>query len=238
MGADVMAAGVANSAPPSLDEARDEGRMPARIRALPRCPTRRVPVPWFVAWVGGVPEFRAADRAKWVRAVRDKLCWVCGEPLGRYMTFVIGPMCGLNRTSAEPPSHLDCARWSARNCPFLSRPLMDRREGGMPGGAGTLADGPGHAIARNPGVTLLWTTRDYRLFPDGKGQYLIRIGDATGVEWWAEGRSASREEVGRSVETGLPALLELARAQDADEGGGAAEAELYRLKRRLEAVYP
>jgi hypothetical protein len=35
-------------------------------------------------------------------------------------SFVVGPMCGINRNSAEPPSHKECAQWSARNCPFLS----------------------------------------------------------------------------------------------------------------------
>lgn len=73
--------------------------IPARIQNLPVDPVRKFPVPWFVAWVDGKPEFRAADQRKLVIAIQEKRCWVCGEPLGRFMTFVVGPMCGLNRTS-------------------------------------------------------------------------------------------------------------------------------------------
>ena len=62
--------------------------------------------------------------------MREKRCWVCGDPLGVHLTFPIGPMCALNRTISEPPSHHECASWSARNCPFLSRPHMVRREDG------------------------------------------------------------------------------------------------------------
>jgi hypothetical protein len=66
-------------------------------------------VPWFVAWFDGKPEFRAMDGLKWIRAVREHLCWVCGGRLGVWQTFVLGPMCGINRTTVEPPCHLECA---------------------------------------------------------------------------------------------------------------------------------
>lgn len=39
------------------------------------------------------PEFRAADGDKWQLAIRNNLCWVCGQRLGSYLAFVIGPMC-------------------------------------------------------------------------------------------------------------------------------------------------
>ena len=44
-------------------------------------------VPWFVDWINGEPEFRAMDRAKFVRAIKDKLCWVCGGSIGRKYGF-------------------------------------------------------------------------------------------------------------------------------------------------------
>lgn len=86
--------------------------LPVRLRKLP-VDARGYPVPWFVDWIEGpegrVPEFRAMDPRKWVRAVKERLCWVCGEALGRWLVFPIGPMCAITRTTAEPPSHLDCA---------------------------------------------------------------------------------------------------------------------------------
>lgn len=181
------------------------GTLPGRISTLPIF--RGFPTPWFVDYVDGVPEFRAMDPRKWERAVRDKMCWVCGEKLGRFMTFVAGPMCGINRTSAEPPCHYECAAWSAKFCPFLSRPHASRRDASD---LGSFKDGPGHAIERNPGVTLLWTTLSYRVFGDGKGGHLINMGPPTATEWWAEGKSANRRQVEESISGGLPILLEIA----------------------------
>ncbi len=204
--------------------------MPARIAALPVDPVRKFPVPWFVEWVDGKPEFRAADSRKLVKAVEEKRCWVCGDPLTRFMTFVVGPMCGLNRTSSEPPSHTECARYSAMVCPFLTRPHMERREGGLEElGAESSA---GHMIRRNPGVTLLWTTRSYNLFSDGRGGTLFRLGDHVSLEWYREGRAATREEVAESVRTGLPVLEALAMQQE-----GAME-KLHALAAEYPRLYP
>lgn len=177
-----------------------------RMRALP-VDARGFPVPFFVQWIDGAPEFRLMDRAKYVRALREHLCWVCGQPRGRYHTFLIGPMCAVNRVSSEPPSHRECAEWSARNCPFLSRPQMVRREDARTEGAAFVG---GTGIRRNPGVALAWTTRVFRLFRDQEGKPLLELGAPTAVSWWREGRPATRAEVVASIEAGLPALVALA----------------------------
>lgn len=181
--------------------------LPLRMRDLPE-DERGYPVPWFVAWQDGQPEFRAMDGEKWIRAVRFKLCWVCGKALGIYKTFVAGPMCGINRTSSEPPSHLECAQWSARNCPFLNNPDQARRD--LPN---TLCPA-GFMLERNPGVTLLWTTKTYSVFDDVHGRPLITFGEPESVEWIAEGRKATRAEILHSIDTGMPALVALAQTQD------------------------
>lgn len=170
---------------------------------------RGFPVPWFVAWIRGEPEFRAMDGHKLVKALRKRLCWVCGEPLGHYGTFVIGPMCAVNRTSSEPPSHRECADWSARNCPFLTLRQLERREDEFTQ-KGLVA---GFAIKRNPGVTLLWTTPTWKPFDDGRGGILIELGDPTETEWFHKGRTATRAEVEESVRTGLPFLEDAARKE-------------------------
>lgn len=210
----------------------DERGMPPRMRLLP-IDNRGYPVPFFVAWQNGEPEFRAMDPQKFARAVREKKCWVCGEPLGRWLTFVVGPMCGINRTTAEPPSHDDCATWSVRNCPFLTRPHMVRREGGLPEDAGAPA---GIMIPRNPGVTLLWVTRSYQLFKNDGG-YLITIGEPHTVTWYREGRPASRADVAASVDSGLP-LLEATIDQEAPRDRAAARAELAARHAALVQLYP
>jgi hypothetical protein len=190
--------------------------LPARLRKLP-LDERGYPVPWFVAWTDeGKPEFRAMDGQKFVRAIQEKLCWVCGERLGVHVCFVAGCMCGVNRTSAEPPCHVECAQWSARNCPFLSNPQMVRREDAVVDNAKFREETAGFAIARNPGVTMLWITRSYEVFRDpvhADRRYLIQMGEPERVEWCKEGRPATRAEVDESIATGLPNLEALARTE-------------------------
>ena len=204
--------------------------MPERIRRLPVCPTRNVPVPWFVAWVDGKPEFRCMDHEKLVRAVKEKLCWVCGDKLGTHLVFVIGPMCSINRVSSEPPCHKDCAEYSAQVCPFLTKPHMVRRENDMPEES---REPGGFMIRRNPGATALWGCRKYTPFRAGRGSVLFEIGTPEWVTWWSEGRTATRAEVVASIDSGLPILM----AEAEREGPDAVQA-LLTMKRRAESYLP
>lgn len=210
--------------------------MPLRISKLP-LDKRGYPVPWFVAWQNGEPEFRAMDAAKWAQAVKERRCWVCGEALGVHLTFTIGPMCALNRTIAEPPSHLECAQWSARNCPFLSRPHMVRREDEAINSNVLITEGPGCPIARNPGATCLWTTRRYTVFRAHNG-YLIEIGDPEHVEWYASGRRATRAEVVASIDSGLPLLRAECDKEETERRRIEARSELARRRAAVELLLP
>jgi hypothetical protein len=140
-----------------------------------------------------------------VACMRRKLCWVCGQPLGRIKAFVAGPMCVVTRTSAEPPSHPSCARYSAVACPFLASPRMKRNEVDLPEGHRPPA---GQAIMRNPGVTAVLITEDWRPFPDEHGGVLIQMGQPNAVEWYAQRGPASQRQVMDSIESGLHALRE------------------------------
>lgn len=183
------------------------------IRALPRNKAG-YPVPWFVAWIDGEPDFRVIKPEAIAEAWTVPRCWVCGRNRGRWGSFVIGPMCAVNRTSAEPPSHPDCAHWSARVCPFLTRPSMVRRDKHMPDGAVQPA---GIMLRRNPGVALVWTSRDAKPWRTPEGGILFDIGTPHSVDWYAEGRPATRREVLASIDSGLPSLRRIA----ADEGEAA-----------------
>jgi hypothetical protein len=164
-----------------------------------------------------------------VRAVKEKLCWVCGQRLGAHLAFTVGPMCLVTHTTSEPPAHFVCATWSARNCPFLSRPQMVRRENDLPQEA---IDPPGCGIARNPGATAVYTVRDYKIFDDGNGRPLIEMASEwESCDWYREGRKATVEEVMESTRTGLPFLLEMAEKQ-----GLEAVAELEKQVRAFERL--
>lgn len=197
----------------------DTIEMPPRIKRLP-VNKNGYPVPWFVEWIKGEPDFRVVDSRKVPLAIKRGKCWVCGEKrTGPTAAFVIGPMCAVNRISGEPPSHRDCAIYAAQVCPFLVNPKKRRREGGLDE-LDMLYQAEGF-IARNPGVTLVWSGRGWKPFVGPGEVTYFNIGQPTRVEWYTEGRAATRDEVMEAIESGLPILREAA-----ERDGSEAVAEL------------
>lgn len=199
-----------------------KGGIPSRVNKLPR-DKRGFPVPWFVAWnAEGEPVFQAMDPAKLVAAIKFKRCWICGEQLGKFSTFTIGPMCVCNRLSSEPPAHLDCSTFAVQNCPFLASPLAKRRpfitqDGTVVGADEDNYHGAGIMISRNPGVTAQWVTESFKIEREPNG-FLFRVGPASRLKFWSHGRPATRAEVTHSIETGLPRLRGVAKEHDGPEG--------------------
>lgn len=202
--------------------------IPQNMRSLPVDPRTRHVVPWFVAWVDGLPDFRVIGPDKIYNAVRFELCWLCGRALAAHKYFVVGPMCAVNRISAEPPSHRDCALFAAKVCPFLAMPKAARRDANVPEAASEPA---GLMIRRNPGVVLLWHTKSFALVRASNG-VLFRMGEPVDVAWLAEGRRATRAEVVASIESGYPILEEAAR-RDGPRAVRALEAQRTRVDRLL-----
>jgi hypothetical protein len=203
---------------------------PQRIQRLPK-DDRGYPVPAFVEWLidgkkaprgylGAKPDFRYADGEFRARAFRTGLCWVCGEKLGVHKVYAIGPMCVINRTTSEPACHRDCAEFSVKACPFLLRPRQKRNAKGLEEDA----TAPGTMITRNPGCLCLYETNEASAFSDSQGGWLIRLGKPDRVDWWAEGRQATRAEIQASIDGGFPLLMDMAM----DEGQEAVD-ELTRL---------
>ncbi len=202
---------------------------PVPRRMLHRPVERGYAVPWFCAEIDGHYDFRVIGPGKIAEAVTLRLCWLCGQPLGAYKAFCIGPMCAINRTISEPPSHRECAEWALRACPFLSQKETKRRTTGLPEGA----EGPvGFGIMRQPGAACLWVTKSYRVIRVDNG-VLFRLGDPVDVAWYREGRAATRSEVLESIDSGYPILLE-----SATEDGPTAVRELERLRDRALVLLP
>jgi hypothetical protein len=181
---------------------------------------RGFPVPWFVAKINGEWDFRAIAPDKIIAAYRQRLCWLCGQPLGQYLSFVIGPMCSVNRISSEPPSHLACAEYAVRACPFLSKPRMRRNEVDMPEGKTS-----GLSLDHNPGATLIWVTKTYYPISDGHGGTLFQVGEPRELYWYAEGKMATREQIVAAFDKGLPLLREVA-AKEGPEATRELEAQI------------
>jgi hypothetical protein len=171
---------------------------PSRLARRPRDKHNRL-IPWFVGYVDGEPDHRLVRLGGIRDAVRFNLCWLCGDPLGAYQTFVLGPMCTINSVSAEPPGHKDCSEYAARACPFLTHPHMRRREN-LPEDT---VPPDGEMNPRNPGVCAVWTTRSWSKKP---GLQLFSLGDPTEVTWWREGRPATYGEALDALVSGLDVL--------------------------------
>lgn len=171
-------------------------------------------VPFFVLWRDGRPQFEAIDPDKYAACVRDDLCWLCGHKLLRRRAFVLGPMCVVNRVSAEPPSHVTCAEYALQVCPFLTMPLAKRvpvpEDAIMPAG---------EMITRNPGAAVLWICYrgDYKFvrYPESGGVLVHIEEEPAELRAWARGQDGAWDAVAESMASGLP-LLEAACQNDAD----------------------
>lgn len=179
--------------------------MPVSMRALP-LDHRGFPVPFFVAYVNGAPDFRVMDPDAITRCVRDSLCWICGAKLGQDKTFVCGPVSSLNRRSAEPPAHHSCAVFAAKVCPFLAMPKVKRREANLPTATQEL---PGVMLKHNPGITCLWTVRRYTIDHTPTGP-LFDMGKPVRVSWYANAQPATRDEIMQALDVAAGRLADLA----------------------------
>lgn len=209
----------------------DQIETPARLLGLVRT-ERGYPVPYFVQWIDAVPDFRVVDPHKMANCVKGDLCWICGKPMTamRLRAFVGGPSCVINRISAEPPSHNDCAAYAAQACPFLAHPKMVRPDDNDLLAAGTAVTNPAAEIVeRNPGVCAVWTPERYTIHPHG-ASLLWRLEAMGNIEWYAHGRLATRCEVQDALETALAALVLACERQ-------ATSAHVAIAKRRLHVSY-
>lgn len=218
--------------------AKLRGDLPVLTPRIARLPIddRGYPVPFFVKYIDGKPDFRVIDQEKFIRCVKEKICWVCGERLHTRFAFTLGPMCCMTRTNSEPPQHIDCSEWSVRGCPFMTKPHMVRREDEM-----TLANrenSAGLPILRNPGVMAVWTTSTYKIFYDDKKRPLFEVGEPLAISWWREGRPATRVEVMESIRTGMPFLEEACKMESTPEATRQAYEELHAREFQLEVLLP
>lgn len=97
---------------------------PPRIARLPH-DQRGYPIPWNVLRNdSGEPFFTVNDDRRAWRALREELCPICGERLGKWRWFVGGP-----RSAFDPhgwyldlPGHHECQQFALTVCPYLAAP--------------------------------------------------------------------------------------------------------------------
>jgi len=202
--------------------------IPTRLAARPRDDRDR-PIPWFVGTYDGKPDFRIANAARLTEALRFRKCWLCGGFLGRHVAFAIGPMCAVNRMTAEPGSHLTCALYAARACPFLAHPNMRRRPVDE---RPDLGPPPGIPLARNPGMVAIWITERWKVVR-APGGPMISLGDPTEVLWYIAGHPATPEQARVAFDAGVPLLRQACELDTDPDASRAQLAQLIRAAHRL-----
>lgn len=181
--------------------------VPPRMKKLP-VHALGFPIPHFASAAGGAPDFRVVDERTLAACHERKLCWLCGERLGDYKAFIVSPMSAVNRISNEPASHIDCAKFVARYCPFLTLPKSIRRATST----SASADAPRNVIGiGNRGVSLVWVTHKYKVVRVADTM-LFDLGDSWQTFWYARGQCATRDQVEAAFSAGLAPMYEVARA--------------------------
>jgi hypothetical protein len=97
---------------------------PDRIARLPH-DSRGLPIPWNVLrGPDGTPFFTVNDDRRAWRALREHLCPLCGERLGRWLWWVGGPLSAFdpNGWYLDLPGHHDCITFALAACPYLAAP--------------------------------------------------------------------------------------------------------------------
>jgi hypothetical protein len=182
---------------------------PAIPRTLKGRPTyNNYIVPYFVSWYhkgkkvnedvpGAIPAFPIIDMSRASLCRRQNLCWVCGNKMGSFKTFVIGPVAALARQSAEPASHRDCALYAAQVCPFMVKgyDMLSERHATLLKQRDSTSVHP-DITGTNPHLAVLWTTKSFTAFPIDvpRGIYIYDLGEAVGVRFFHHGREATYDQ--------------------------------------------
>ncbi len=173
--------------------------LPARMYYLP-VDDRGYPIPEFVSNIDGKRDFRVVSLDHLTRCIRDDACWICGQRLDVLKAFVIGPLPAIRGISNEPPSHVECAEFAVRACPFLLLPKARHRPTDNP----NVRKMPG-ATRSNPGLCCIYIVRGYAHHEKPKG-IIFQAGRAVRVDWYTQGRRATRDEVSAALDASLPSL--------------------------------
>ena len=97
-------------------------RIPKRLKQRPQF--RGLPIP-YIAYIDaeGKPDFRVTDEAKRISVMKNGLCQLCGDLLGKWMFFVGGTEAAKHNQYFEPACHLDCLIYAMQVCPFIAGKL-------------------------------------------------------------------------------------------------------------------
>jgi len=90
---------------------------------------RGYPIPFFVPYHEGKPNFRFTDMAKIIECVEHNKCGVCGKKLYKDYSYIITGKVGMgNRVSSDAAMHRACAEFALISCPHMYYEKAERKE--------------------------------------------------------------------------------------------------------------
>jgi hypothetical protein len=158
----------------------NEVEMPPRVAARPR-DKRGYPILFTSAVIDGVPDFRISSLDAVLRAAEESLCGVCGQRLDYWLVFIGGPVAVANRAFGDPPMHRACAEYALAVCPYLAT-KADRSQALQAKHGELLRKYDPTMIREKPSRLALYTTRGFRVYPNGKG-IIFRAEPAKQIDW-------------------------------------------------------
>ncbi|GLH30150.1 hypothetical protein WSS15_28000 [Acetobacter pasteurianus] len=174
--------------------------IPSRMLNLRRL-NSGLPIPKFATWEGDKPNLTVMNRDFFGTALRNKLCWICGQKMGRFASFVGGPKSTASKCFVEPPMHRDCAEFAMQVCPYLVTGNNERKNKLTPleekqhRSAGTDPD--------NPIIFGMSISNDWH-FISGENCFFLK--NVAEVIWWKHGKLASSKEAEKAVLEGEQAV--------------------------------
>jgi len=91
---------------------------------------RGYPIPFFVPYIDGKPDFRFVTAEKIHLCVEKKLCGICGKKLFEFSYFCTGPVGLQSGSHSDPPAHKQCLEYALKTCPHLVFEKTTRNERG------------------------------------------------------------------------------------------------------------
>jgi hypothetical protein len=165
----------------------DSVPVPPRLQRRPT-DSRGYPIPYTVLIdETGKPDFRVTDVHAWAMAVRLRFCALCGQPMGRHLAFVGGPLSHDSRYFTDLPMHRDCAEYALQVCPFLAAPRF-RYAAATPSETSGVKMTVNSAVdTTRPDAFFMGMTTGYAVVAGPGNTHLAKANPWEEVTWWRQG---------------------------------------------------
>ena len=170
--------------------------IPPKMVGLEKDP-RGFPIPFIVLRdPNGKTYFQVNDSVKVAQCINERLCAICGQPLGTDAWLAGGPLSAFHPQGAyiDTPTHHDCGNYAMRVCPFLAITTYNGKFNAdklaAEGWAGVTVDPT--VIGDRPPFFAYVKIRGFTVNPVSK--YLTPKKPLLAVEYWNAGEQISKED--------------------------------------------